>query len=143
MRNMKEIKRMIAKWILVAIAIAVLLALVFANILRRQRKTTIVEGDISTVKDKQEEIIEVKLLANDNVVYMVVLDAKGKNLAVDMDGKEVEALGTVQDKDGEKWLTVESYVELKYPRKGPFDRNKDQDAFLPPPDCMGPMGAFS
>jgi hypothetical protein len=45
------------------------------------------------------------------VVYSVVLDDNGKKVA-DLDGKRVKATGTVEEKDGNKWLTVQACEEV-------------------------------
>lgn len=50
------------------------------------------------------------------VVYCVVLDDNGKKVA-DFDGKKVKATGTVAEKDGNKWLTVQSCEEFVKPPK--------------------------
>ncbi|MBM4036824.1 MAG: hypothetical protein FJ291_34250 [Planctomycetes bacterium] len=44
-------------------------------------------------------------------VFCVVLDDNGKKVA-DFDGKRVKATGTVEEKDGNKWLTVQSCEEV-------------------------------
>jgi len=50
-------------------------------------------------------------------VYSVVLDDNGKKVA-DFDGKRVKATGTIEEKDGNKWLTVQTCEEfVKPPRK--------------------------
>jgi hypothetical protein len=47
--------------------------------------------------------------------FNVVLDAKGKELGEKMDGKLVSVKGVETEKDGKKWITVESYTEIKRP----------------------------
>ena len=45
----------------------------------------------------------------DESQYNVTFNDKGMELARDYDGKMVEATGTISEKDGENWLTVESF----------------------------------
>jgi len=51
----------------------------------------------------------------------VVLDEKGKELAALAD-KFVRVTGKKETKDGQQWLTVETYQELQRPR--PADPNQ-------------------
>ncbi|HPD17714.1 MAG TPA: hypothetical protein PLE19_22480 [Planctomycetota bacterium] len=45
------------------------------------------------------------------VVYCVVLDENGKKVAA-FDGKKVKAIGTIAEKDGNKWITVTECTEI-------------------------------
>lgn len=55
--------------------------------------------------------------------WKVVLDAKGKELGTTMDEKFVKVEGKVETKDGAKWVTVESFTEIKRPQGRPGGPN--------------------
>ncbi len=95
-----------------ALAIVMVLGLVLTDLCMAEKKaeTVTVTGAVSVEKDDDDNVTAVTLTA-DGTAYKVVLDGKGKKLA-DLDGKNVEAKGTVEDKDGAKWLTVSEYKEV-------------------------------
>ena len=64
-----------------------------------------VKGVVSTTRDAEGRIAGVKL-SSDKGVFLVVLDAKGQALGK-LDGKRVEVTGTVVERGGRKWLTVQ------------------------------------
>ncbi len=78
--------------------------------LAQPKKVTLV-GEVSVTRDDDDNITEATLTVGETD-YNITLDAKGKKLAAEMDGKKVEVTGTVTEKDDEKWLTVESYKEV-------------------------------
>ena len=82
----------------------------------RKPKVTGTVGVTKETKDGKEEITAVTITQkkrDTSVVYNVTLDDKGKQLGTEKDGKKVIATGTVTEKDGAKWMTVESYEEPK------------------------------
>ena len=70
------------------------------------------QGVVSTSRDANDVIVSVQLTA-DAVNYEVVLDAKGKELGEQMDGETAEVVGTVSEKDGQKWLTVSAFKRVE------------------------------
>jgi hypothetical protein len=76
-------------------------------------KMTTVVGVVAVTKDDAGAVTAVKVIAKD-AVYEVTLDAKGTELG-NLVGKEVAATGVVSEKDGVKWITVESYKEVEKP----------------------------
>ena len=50
-----------------------------------------------------------EVITDDGTVYSIVENEKGDELAA-MVGETVQVTGTVQEEDGEKTITVESYV---------------------------------
>ena len=87
---------------------------------RAPRKPTVV-GIIATEK-ADDEIKSVTLTTkrkDEEIVYNVTLDEKGKQLGEEMVGKKVAARGTISEKDGKKWITVEQYREAKPRKKKP------------------------
>jgi len=71
------------------------------------------QGVVSTSRDANDVIASVQLTTADDVNYEVVLDAKGKELGEQMDGETVEVVGTVSEKDGQKWLTVSAFNRVE------------------------------
>lgn len=76
------------------------------------QKVTVV-GTVSVTKDDAGAVTAVTVTAQD-AAYSVTLDENGKKLA-ELDGKEVEVMGVVTEKDGVKWITVESFKEVEKP----------------------------
>jgi hypothetical protein len=72
-------------------------------------------GKVAVVKNAEGVIAEVKLESRRLGTFDIVLDAKGKELGEKMAGKNVVIKGTVVDRGGKKWLTVESYKEIQRP----------------------------
>ena len=82
-------------------------------------------GKVVVVKDADGVITAVQLDSKRLGTLNVVLDAKGKELGKKMEGKMVGVKAVESEKDGAKWLTVESYHEIQ---KGEGkDRNKRAD----------------
>jgi hypothetical protein len=84
-----------------------------------------IRGKVAVVKDASGAITSIKIENKRRGDWNVVLDEKGKELA-QMDGKYVHVTGKEETKDGQKWVTVESYKELKRPegRRGYGDPNQ-------------------
>ena len=76
-------------------------------------KTVTVVGVVSVIKDDAGVVTAVMVTAKD-AAYEVTLDAKGMELGK-LAGKEVEVTGVVAEKDGVKWITVESFKEVEKP----------------------------
>lgn len=72
------------------------------------QSSTIV-GYVSTTYDENDNAASAVLQMADESQYNVTFNDKGMELARDYDGKMVEATGTISEKDGENWLTVESF----------------------------------
>jgi hypothetical protein len=90
-------------------------------------KPRAVNGTVAVTKEKvkdekgtETEVIKsitISATGRTPVVYSVVLDDSGKKVA-EFDGKKVKATGTIEEKDGNKWLTVQSCELLvKTPKK--------------------------
>jgi hypothetical protein len=72
-------------------------------------------GTVKEVKDSNGVVTEVAVKSR-RETYQIKLDAKGKELGKTMDGKRVRIVGTLEVKDGVKWLTVEKYSEEPGPK---------------------------
>ena len=86
------------------------------NATPKKPKVTGTVGVTKETKDGKEEITAVTITQkkkDTTVVINVELDEKGKQLGTEKDGKKVIATGTITEKDGAKWMTVESYEEPK------------------------------
>jgi len=81
-----------------------------------------VQGVVGVTEDASGVITKVTLTTKDEVVYNVVLDAKGLELGKGMAGKEVEVEGTVSKavKGIQDWIKVQSYKAVeKAPEAAP------------------------
>lgn len=96
-----------------------------------------IRGKVIVEKDAEGAISSVKIENRRFGNWNVVLDDNGKKLAEEMENKPVIVKGTVETKDGEKWVTVESYTEMKRPDRprGPGDPNRPR-----PPKPRAPGG---
>jgi hypothetical protein len=77
-----------------------------------------VQGTVSVVKDANE-IKSAKVTTKEKVVYQVVLNTKGLELAKNLNGKEVILTATVTQQDGQKWLDVRSFREVQKTPEAP------------------------
>jgi hypothetical protein len=82
-------------------------------------------GTIEVTRDKAGNIETVVLKPGGlfKRAYNVTLDAKGKELGEKMAGKQVDAKGTVSEKEGAKWLTVTGYSEVPSKSEKKTDKN--------------------
>ena len=85
-------------------------------------------GKVVVVKDTAGVITAVQLESRTLGTFNIVLDAKGKELGEKLAGKMAAVRATETEKDGKKWLTVESYREIQQPQAGggkKIDSKKD------------------
>jgi hypothetical protein len=68
-----------------------------------------VKGTVAVTKDANG-ISAIKITTKDNMVYNVMMDEKGKELAKH-DGKEVGVHGVITKKNTENWITVKHIME--------------------------------
>ncbi|HUT35309.1 MAG TPA: hypothetical protein VNE39_17600 [Planctomycetota bacterium] len=113
--------------VLALIAVCVAMVLVAGQAMAREKggapkvpKPKPIMGTVAVTKDA-DTIKSITITSGKKdapVVYCVVLDDNGKKVA-ELDGKKVKATGTVEEKDGNKWLTVATCEELvkKPPKK--------------------------
>ncbi|MGA2172860.1 MAG: hypothetical protein ABSG82_07615 [Sedimentisphaerales bacterium] len=80
-----------------------------------KEKQTHVVGTVNEVKDQNGIVTEVTV-KSPKETYQITLDTKGKELGQTMDGKKVKVSGTLEVKNGVKWLTVEKYSEETSPK---------------------------
>lgn len=76
---------------------------------KKPKKATVV-GTVAVTKENDAagaEVIKSITISTPKASCSVVLDENGKKVA-ELDGKKVKAVGTMEEKDGTKWLTVES-----------------------------------
>ncbi len=112
---------------LAALAVCVTMLFFAGQALAREKgdkaaKPRPVTGTVAVTKEKvkddkgaETEVIKSITITSGKkdapVVYSVVLDDNGKKVAT-LDGKRVKATGTVEEKDGNKWLTVQTCEEV-------------------------------
>ncbi len=70
------------------------------------------EGFVSVLKDVNDVIISVELVT-DEKAYDVVLNAKGLELAEQMEGEEVEVEGVISKEDDQEWLKVLTFKAIE------------------------------
>jgi hypothetical protein len=89
---------------------------------------SLVIGIVTVVKGNDGNITEIKVTAHRELVYKVVLDAKGIELGKTMADKRARIEGTIEKKGDVQWLTVKTFSELK-PRIGaPPKQNQPSNA---------------
>ena len=77
-------------------------------------------GTVSVSTDDDDNITVVRLTVGETV-YNVTLDANGKKLGAEMANKKVEVMAIAREQDDEKWITVQTFKEIKAPE--PEDEN--------------------
>jgi flagellar basal body-associated protein FliL len=102
-------KKSMVKLALVLIAGTALLSAVCFAEEKAPAESVKVQGLVGVTNDANGDITAVTLTTADGVVYNVTLDENGKKLGDEMADKKVEVEGTVAEKDGAKWITVQSY----------------------------------
>ena len=79
-------------------------------------------GQLFVERGEDNVIVAVYLDTEDGEEYKVVQDETGKKLGKDMDGKLVEATGTVkiegEGDDAIRWLTAKGFKEVKEDEEG-------------------------
>ncbi|MFH1370401.1 MAG: hypothetical protein ABII09_03840 [Planctomycetota bacterium] len=78
-------------------------------------KKVTVTGVVSVTKS-DEGVVTAVMVTSKDAAYSVTLDEKGMELS-ELASKEVEVTGVETEKDGMKWITVESYKEVEKPAK--------------------------
>jgi hypothetical protein len=78
-------------------------------------KEVTVKGKVEATKDAAGTVTDVKIKSMMKT-YEVTLDPKGMELA-QMDGKHIEATGTVTKQGKEHWLTVTNFQEKEKGKK--------------------------
>jgi flagellar basal body-associated protein FliL len=109
-------KKSLVKLAVVLIAGTALLSVVCFAAEKAPAESVKVQGLVSVTKDANGDITAVTLTTKDGVVYNVTLDENGKKLGEEMANKKVEIEGTVAEKDGAKWITVQSYKAEEAPK---------------------------
>ncbi|OHB56720.1 MAG: hypothetical protein A2Y12_12740 [Planctomycetes bacterium GWF2_42_9] len=93
-----------------------------------------IRGRVLVEKDANGVVTAVKIQSRRTLGdYNVVLDEKGKELADTMASRIVQVEGKVEEKDGVKWLTIESYKELRRPQGRPGEPNMPRPGRAPAP----------
>jgi hypothetical protein len=73
----------------------------------------LVIGIVNVEKDKDGNVTEIMLTAHKDLIYKVVPDEKGKELAAAMVDKRARVEGFIETKDNVHWLTVQTFGESK------------------------------
>ncbi|MGB7581786.1 MAG: hypothetical protein WBL85_04990 [Sedimentisphaerales bacterium] len=90
---------------------------------------SLVIGIVNVVKGNDGNFTEIKVVVSRReLIYKVVLDAKGIELGKTMADKRARIEGTIEQKGDVQWLTVKTFSELK-PRIGaPPKQNQPSNA---------------
>lgn len=91
---------------------ALALSLGVVNSVNAAEEQQALTGTVSVSADDDGNITAVNLTVGETV-YHVTLDASGRKLGGDMEGKKVEVTGTVREHDDQKWIVVKSFKEVK------------------------------
>jgi hypothetical protein len=106
------------------IAVCVLLAVV-SNVMaadpnqpketpkEKSKDNSLVIGVVSIVKDKDGNIVEIKVTAHKDIIYKVVLDEKGIELGKTLADKRARIEGAIEKKGDTQWVTVKTFSEPK------------------------------
>jgi len=102
------------------VAVCMLLAVV-SNVMaadanqpkEKSKDNNLVIGIVTIVKDNDGNIAEIKVTAHKDLIYKVVLDAKGIELGKTMADKRARIEGTIETKGKVQWLTVKTFSEVK------------------------------
>ncbi len=74
---------------------------------------SLVIGIVTVVKGNDGNITEIKVTAHRELIYKVVLDAKGIELGKTMADKRARIEGIIEKKGDVQWLTVKMFSDLK------------------------------
>lgn len=85
--------------------VSVITALIFAALALAAGQRYVVVGIVKAANANAEEAATVKPKAG-QVVYKIVKDDKGQTVARDANNENVRIEGTLETKNGVKWLTV-------------------------------------
>ena len=75
----------------------------------------LIEGFVNAIKSSTGGTSVIALTSKEKgeIYYYIHLDRKGKQLFKEMEGKLVEIIADINVRDGETWLEVKSYKEIK------------------------------
>lgn len=79
----------------------------------KAKDTSLVIGIVNVVKNNDGNIAEIKVVTHKDLVYRVVLDAKGIELGKIMADKRARIEGIIEKKGDVEWLTVKTFGDLK------------------------------
>ncbi len=123
------------------IVLVVMNLLVTGIIIVAYKKLTryVVEGHVEADRDPQGRLLDVRLVMLDGWIYHAELDAQGRKLGTEMEGRKVRARGKLRKKDGRRVLMIESCEETEATVENPFEDAEDTDRDIHTPRT--PMGA--
>lgn len=113
------------------VAVCILLAVV-SNVMaadanqpkgKSNDSNSLVIGIVTVVKGNDGNITEIKVTAHRELIYEVVLDAKGIELGKTMADKRARIEGTIEKKGDVQWLTVKTFSDLR-PKVGASPKAK-------------------
>ncbi len=79
----------------------------------RSNELRLVIGVVSVVKDKDGNITEIKVTTHPELIYKIVLDDKGIELAKTLVDKRARIEGFIETKGKDQWVTVKTFTEAK------------------------------
>ena len=79
----------------------------------KSKDNSLVIGVVSIVKDKDGNIVEIKVTAHKDLIYKVVLDEKGMELGKTLADKRARIEGSIEKKGETQWITVKMFSEPK------------------------------
>jgi len=103
---------MLHRMLVVCVALGLLVAFLGTDVAVSEEKVTVV-GLATACGEDCEHGCPATVLTADEVLYRVTNDDKGKRLAREADGCNVEVKGTLAEKDGERWISVDTFKILE------------------------------
>ena len=94
----------------------------------KSKDLMLVIGTVTIVKDKDENITEIKVTAHKDLVYKVVLDEKGIDLGKTVVDKRARIEGFIETKGNVQWLTVKTFSEVRRVETKPKANPKEKPA---------------
>jgi hypothetical protein len=77
------------------------------------KEKNLIIGILTAVKDNDGNVVEMTITAHKDLKYKVVINEKSKEMGQSFTDKRVRVEGTIEIKGDVKWLTVDTFSELK------------------------------
>ena len=103
---------MLHRTLVPCVALGMLAAFLGTDVAEAKQKVTLV-GYVAACDEDCEYGCPATVITAEDVLYRVTNDEKGRQLAREADGCDAEVKGIVEEKDDDKWITVDSFKVLE------------------------------